>query len=186
MDFKAWKPSDADELTPAVIHQIVCDIEDGNPDPEQSKRLLRYFVDHTNPGSGSGLSELPQPLLRYLWNAFTAYLNDPEAGKLEKLLGLKLPRKRPNIREQRDHQIAWDVLDLRLKGLTLEEASAELVDKYHIGSNKIRDIWAKHKGMAFDFEAISRAHESPDSKIRWNDDEVRRLKKIYGKAIRTP
>lgn len=181
MDFKAWEPSDADELTPAVIHQIVCDIEDGNPDPDQAKRLLQHFV-----ACIEGAHPLPQPLLKHLTQAMTAYLKAPKDGELERLLGLKLARKRPTSTTRRNHQIAWDVLALRLKGHTLESASGELADRYHIGDNKIRDIWAEYKGMALNLEAVSRAHESPDSKAHWNDEEVRQLKKIYGAAIRTP
>lgn len=127
-ELKVWSPADEDELTPSVIFQTACDIREGKADPEQARRLLRYFIDWTEEGR-----PLPGPLLELFRDAFTKYLTDPLPGKLERLLGLTLGRGEPIDREtaRRHHVIAWEVLQRRLEGRTLSDAGLEA--SYEVG-----------------------------------------------------
>lgn len=178
-DIKVWEPNDAEELTRSVINLINWDIREGNPDPVQSRRVLQYFMEYTDNDRVS----LPREVFDFLRMGIAAYLANPRDGVLERALGLRKKRNRPKEMERRNHQIAWDVLRERLKGSALRHACIEVASKYHIGDNKISDIWAKHKGDVLCFESMNRVLDSENRKALWSEPEVARLKKIYGAGI---
>lgn len=179
-DWKTWEPSDADELTPAVVQQIVCDVEDGNPDPEQAKRLLHNFVECTKQRR-----PYSEPLLRHLANAFAGFLEDSRDGNLERLLGLRSPSNRPSENTRRDHQMAWDVLTRVLNGETVTRATTMLATK-QLGPREFEKAWLKHKALALTLEKITRIENSPDGKSTWSASEDRQLAKYFGLKKVTP
>lgn len=181
MELKVWEPADADNLTNSVIFQITHEIRKGNGDPEQAKRLLKMFADCT---SWAEAATLPEELFKHLKCAIDEYLEHPTSGKLESKLGLKRAKGRPEQNRNRDHQIAWKVLQRMLSGESLEDASLDLVDVYSIPDNKIRDIWAKYKDQSLDFEAVYRTKKSNENNAIWSEIEIKRLRKIYGDYIK--
>ncbi len=179
-DLKAWEPADENEVTPALVHHIAMDVLEGTPDPAQVRRILQHFVDSPGAPTLAMLDYLRQSLRHYL------ALPDPKRGDLERSFGLVARRGAPQRNLRRDHQIAWDVLRLRLAGSTLETASQTTAETYKIPDNKVRDIWAKHKATVFDFEAVHRALGSQDRRARWSAEEAAALAVIYPNLIRAP
>lgn len=176
-DLKPWKPSADDEMTDAVMHSIVCNIADGNLDPELSRRLLQEFMYCTTGWNGYG--EIPEPLIRLMRMAIGIYLSDPKNGNLERALGLIRPNHRPTEMTHRDHKIARDVLLLMLEGKTLGEAASQLYSRWYLSKGAIEGKWAAHKGHALYLEAATRAMQSPDKETKWTDSEKNRLREIY-------
>lgn len=179
-DWKTWEPSDADELTPAVMHQIVCDVEDGSPDPDQVMRLLRNFVECTKKRR-----PYAEPLLRHLANAFAGFLDDSRDGNLERLLGLRSPPNRPTENTQRDEGMARDVLTRVLRGETVTRAKNVLA-KPGLMASEYQKAWNKHKHTALTMEKIDRIQSSPDGKLRWTSGEERQLAKYFRPSKVTP
>lgn len=178
VEIKVWEPADEKNLTPSVIFQIAWQIREGKQDPDQARRLLRHFVEVTESDQPHG-KVIPRPLLEFLRSAFAEYLKDPNEGRLERLLGLVRPKERPAIREGNHHKIARDVLRERLSGKTLNVAADFVAEHWHMHQSRIKDIWAKYKFLALDFEAASRALASEDKQARWTEAESKRLRKIY-------
>jgi hypothetical protein len=182
MELKVWEPSDADNLTNSTIFQITHEIRKGTGDPEQAKRLLKLFADCS---SWAEAATLPEELFKHLKYAIDEYLEHPTSGKLESKLGLRRRAKgRPEQNRNRNHQIAWKVLQGMLSGESLEDTSLGLADVYSIRDNKIRDIWAEYKAQSLDFEAVYRAKKSNENKAIWSEREVKILRKIYGDYIK--
>jgi hypothetical protein len=181
MELKVWEPSDSDNLTNSVIFQITQDISSGKADPEQAKRLLKLFGDCSN---WAEAAMLPDELFKFFKDAIKGYLDNPKNGGLESGLGLRRTKGAPQKNRNRNHQIAWKVLQGMLAGKSLEGVSFDLVDVFKIPDNKIRDIWAANKAQALDFEAVYRTNKAKDKKTIWNSEEKTKLRKIYGGCIK--
>ncbi len=166
------------KLSIARINLIAWDIRDGNSDPKQTERLLQRFVEITEHGSpyNDAAFEL---LLQYLRYAFIQYLSGKQ--RIANALGLIRKRGRPKIRADRHNDIAVGVLRHMVGGKTLRHASTALASGYHIGANKIQDIWAANKWPAFLMESASRSQKYPGRKCQWSDAEINRIKKIYSR-----
>jgi hypothetical protein len=177
---QAWELADEEVLTPGGICHIAWQIRDGNHDPMQARRLLKHFLEVTERGRPDQ-KVLPEPLLQFLRDAFTGYLHDPRKGRLEKLLGLVAPDKRPQKKEKDHHHIAWAVLRERLNGKSLLSATMTVSKEWGISQRRTEDIWAMHKGFALDLQMVSRAMDSAEGKAGWSDKEKARLQKIYPK-----
>ena len=178
--YRARKPGDEETLTPAVIWQIICDINEGNPDPVQARRLLEYFVKITEKGIDKRITN--GGLFNFIRDAIKQYLDNPKNGELERLLGLKQAKKRP-LNTDKQTQLAWAVLEYLLQGKNRTRAIECVSDDSHVNERNIGKYWDKYKYQALMFEACKRANESTDKKAKWNGKETIILKKYYGEFI---
>jgi hypothetical protein len=179
--YKVWEPGDEEALTPAVIYSIICDIREGNPDPDQARRLLEYFVKVTEGNIDKRITD--GGLFTFIRDAIKQYLDNPKNGELERLLGLKLANKRP-LNTHKQMRLAWAVLENLLQGKNRAKAIKSVSDNFHVNERSIGKAWDKHKHTALTFETAKRANESTDKKAKLNDKERIILKKYYGKFIK--
>lgn len=114
--------------------------KEGKHEPEEMKRFLERFLNIVNSKEPNDSAE--QALVfRYLAEGFTDYLNTPEDEKdLEKSLGLKRTRGRPNNQEKQI-EIAADVLRLLVEGKTLADALFTISDKTGQHKSQIEKSW---------------------------------------------
>lgn len=145
--------SDYEGMGPGTVSYYASLIQEGKPDVEGSRELLREFcrrarrLEHPS-------SPFPAPLLGVLVSAFERYLSG-EAPDLEKSLGLKrigTPAD-PEIPE-RNFWIAVEVFRLNAKGTPLRDNNAGpgafsiVADRRALSESQVAEIYYQNKNEA--------------------------------------
>jgi hypothetical protein len=151
---------EAERLSLSDMHNIVGQIVEGKPDPDQTRLLITELLDRINRNPPIKWP-LPEVLLDWLKFALPRYLNGTEPN-LEKALGLKRGKGRPATEAARKRKciIARDVYELMQQGQTLEGAAATLSKEYHLHESKIQDIWASFKQEGRILYRVEQTHQS--------------------------
>jgi hypothetical protein len=155
-------------ITPATIHQIACEVRDGEADPDDARRLIAHFCDCLDKGES-----IPHELVKHFQNAFRAYLDGGRT--LESALGLVRKKGRPKADEGTRQEMAAEVLRLRLKGMSHQESLESVSEKFGWSSTIIGEAWCTHK-----FEAVCIVrNERPLDQYPWTSQEVDQLSTMF-------
>ena len=172
------KPEKLNDLNSAEVNQIACEILDQTAKPEDARRLLSQFCDLYDWGIDKFQEDQARQfeiLLRHLRDSFISHLE--EGQNLESALGLKgkmgRPKADPNIRMQ----MAKEVLKLRLKSLSHQDALVQVSKKFGWVESVIGEAWKEYKQDG----VILLRQERPSDAYPWTPEEVEKLTKIYKK-----
>lgn len=157
------------ELTPVTINQIIFEIRDGAADPDDARRLLELYCDEK--------AEPQHALIQHVQACIGRYLSG-EIKSLESAFGITPRKKNPHIVEQKQMEIAADVLRCRLDGNAHQECLEKLAEKHRKGKTAVGECWKRHKQSALISVLIER--NSGNHEINKKDEEEA-LRKIFGK-----
>jgi len=168
------------DLTPTKIFQITQNIREGSADPEDAKCLMELFCYFVNK-AGNPTKELfgyrpdelmPKELLWHFKDAFNAILNGEKTP--ERALGLTRKKARPKADPEIRANMAHKVLQLRLNGISHQEALQQTSEKFGWGVTIIGEAWAQNK-----FEGMLKERfERPKNNL-WTEEEKKILYKIF-------
>ncbi|NIR48065.1 hypothetical protein GWO43_06445 [candidate division KSB1 bacterium] len=168
------------ELSPADIFQITLDVREQAAEPDDARKLLQIFCELQELWTGNGLDKDNyrkfEFILQHFRDSFQSYLNG-DRKTLEAALGLKRKKARPKADPQIRTEMAAEVLRLRLKQISHQDALEEVSHKFGWGITVIGEAWAAHKQDALILLRLERALDS----YPWSPDEFERLKVILGK-----
>jgi hypothetical protein len=180
---------DADKPLPdSEIERLARRVADGTATPDQAQRLLIEVVRYHEHGAHA-----PPLLIEHVADCLAVYLRGKRKFRrdtlpvrsLEKAFGLVplRPVGKPRIDEGTHLDVAINVLEIRLRGQSLEDAAAAVAGWRHAkglplrSESQVRAAWSKCKR-----EAVSRLdfyrEVAGDSPV-WSDEEIKRLKAIY-------
>jgi hypothetical protein len=111
-------------LDPLEVDTIAADVLEGKANPHDVRRLLDmfcYLVDRD--------MLVPRGLLLYLRDSIKRCRSN-EWHRMESAFGLKRRKGRPNVSEERQKQLATEVLRLRLSGTRHQDALVEVAERY--------------------------------------------------------
>lgn len=157
-----------ENLSPATIHQIAWDIRDGTASPDDAKRLMLLFCECFD-----NKKQPPIELAQHFYDAFRAILAKEKTA--ERALGLARRKSRPKADTETRTYMALEVLRMRLRGFSHQDAIHEVADKFGWGVTIIGEGWREYKQDALVIERVSRSLDS----YPWSDEEVRCLSRIF-------
>ena len=154
------------------ISHIIDEIEMGTADPINADLLLECFCN-----SFDNQEKIPKELLRYLRNAFKAYINQEK--KIDVALGISRKKGRPKADPEKRIKMATEVLRLRLQDITHQAALEEISENFHCSQTIIGEAWAEYQ-----FFAISHlARERSNDKYPWTLLEIERMNKMFSDRV---
>jgi hypothetical protein len=162
--------SESDSLTSVQIYRIIFDVQAGEANPDDARRLLAHFCNCIDKGE-----RIHPRLLRHLRDSFRAYLDDRRT--LESALGLVKKKGRPKADENTRIQMAAEVLRRRLGGMSHQDALCEVALMYEKKSESIiGEAWAEWAEYGLHLLRLER----PQKEYPWLPEEVERLIEIFG------
>jgi hypothetical protein len=166
------------DLNSIEVNQIACEILDQTAKREDARRLLSQFCDLYDFGVHNFQEDQARQfevLLRYLRDSFISHLEEDRT--IESALGLKGKIGRPKADPNTQMQMARDVLRLRLKNLSHQDALVQVSKKFGWVESVIGKAWKEYKQ---DGVILLRQERSSDA-YPWTPEEVEKLTKIYKK-----
>jgi hypothetical protein len=185
----------SESIGPGQIHWLASIVEDGTATPDDARGLLTEFVRQVDAG------KVCTRMLQHMRDCTAAFLAGkktlmpaPRAGRqkpvgvpipsMEKAFGLKrVTAGAPPIDGDTLAQVAMQVLERRLAGESLEEATGAVAeDRKSKGArvsseSQVRDAWASHQSEGLLMLRMCKAVE-PDSPA-WSEQELRRLNELF-------
>jgi hypothetical protein len=159
-----------DEVTPANINNIYCDVQENKADPLDVRRVLKYFCILVEERR-----KLPDEIQIFLKNGFRTFL-DGNAGSVDQAIGLirkKVGRPPPDETERAI--LAAAVLEARIAGTRHQEALEDVAEDYGCKKTKVGEAWKNCKGQAIPMLQYIRQcnDEDPLTEPEWA--EVRKI-----------
>ena len=132
-----------DEVSPATINNLACDIPENKADPEDVRRVLNYFCLLVGEGK-----ELPVELRKFLKDGFQAYL-DGNASSVDQAIGLIRMKVGSPPKDELDQCIlAARLLEARMANSNHQDALESVAKDNECGITKVGDAWKTFKGQA--------------------------------------
>lgn len=157
-------------ITAATIFAIAFDVRDGTSNPDDVRRLLRFFcktIEKQEP--------TPPELVRFIREAFRRYLSR-KVNSLDKAFGLvRGKRGKPQSDRRKSIEIAAAVLRYRLAGKSYDRAVEETKREFRCSKTTVADAWRNHKNVALYLERNGR----PITPYPWSDEEKAVLQEIF-------
>jgi hypothetical protein len=171
-----------DDLTQAEVNLIACAVREQAAEPEEARRLLEHFCNLYDLWNGGKFEKEEQArqfeiLLRHLRDSFIIHLKEDRT--LESALGLKRKKARPKADPNIRMQMAMEVLRLRLKNLSHQDALVQVSKKFLWGESVIGEAWKEYKqdGVIM----LSQERRKASDTYPWTPEEAEKLTKIYKK-----
>ena len=138
-----------ENLGPAWINNLRCDIDENTAQPEDVQLLMEYYC-HMYQSSEDFPRKTLREILKLINQSFNKYLDRKQYdGALETAFGVT--RKQGDRKlGRRDEDIATDVARCRLQKKSLTEAVAEVSDQRDsLSHSTINEAWRKFKETAY-------------------------------------
>ena len=138
-----------ENLGPAWINNLRCDIDKNTAQPEDVQLLMEYYC-HMYQSSEDFPRKTLREILKLINQSFNKYLDRKQYdGALETAFGVT--RKQGDRKlGRRDEDIATDVARCRLQKKSLTEAVAEVSDQRDsLSHSTINEAWRKFKETAY-------------------------------------
>ena len=167
-------------LTPTNIFQIAQNIQAGSASPDDANCLMELFCYFVNK-EGKPTKELfgyrpdelmPKELLWHFRDAFKDILDKEKTP--ERALGLTRKKARPKADPEIRVSMAHEILRLRLKGISHQEALQQTAEKFGRGVTIIGEAWVQNKFEAMLKERFERPDNNP-----WKDEEKNILCEMF-------
>lgn len=152
------------------IWQFIFDVRDGEANPEDARRLMRYFCDVVK-GRGQPVPEL----LDYMRHAFETYLSG-EKG-IEAALGLRRKTGKPKADPETRTNMALAVLHHRLNGMPHLEALEEVAEGFECGKTIVSDAWREYKRDAMVWLRLERSETNEG----FTPEEMEKFEEMFKK-----
>lgn len=168
------------KLTPADIFQISQNIREGLAKPDEANCLMELFCLFVNK-EGRPTKELfgyrpdelmPKELLWHFRDAFKAILDKEKTP--ERALGLTRKKARPKADHKVRVSMAHGILQLRLQGISHQEALQQISVKFGWGVTIIGEAWVQNKFEAMLEERFERSNDHP-----WTSEEKNILIEMF-------
>ena len=159
-------------ISPAEFNLIATQVDDGDADPEQVRRLLEDICNRVDREEG-----LPPVVLRYIRDSLRRHLEGRRTS-LERSFGVKRVRK-PRVERAQLVSMAVEILQLRLKGRNYEYAVELVGQENRKKRTVVGEAWSAHK-----FDALLELWgERSRNKKPLTEREIARLEKILKRNL---